>query len=598
MPTKKPQSLQMTVVPQQSMSRKEKDEMFIHALRHPRLFDEVIRRLVAVKHFDYSTQPEYVVLLRAYQEVKKKHDTKPGDPSFQPRLKVEIKDILAAAGDEILPKEKSQILGSKGILARAFSGKTKATTETYGMALLRRFLLEKEVYHPLANVFTQCQKEKHLPENIGEMLSQAQQRWSAIQSLDLPVIQSVGEKWSEHEERLKFFRGREIIGFRTGLKELDRRTIGLRGLTIFGAKPGVGKTALGVEMALGICRHHPENDAVVIVVSLDMEEFELYPRVQCNLSNMDWNVLMFGSAKEDRELGSVFSAADWKRIEAGKQRLKAEQVDRRLVILDRSILGDDITAQRLTAMIEATKAKVNAKRALLIVDYLQLLPVPDDVANRGDLSADKFRVRMLQDVIKGTRTTENPLGDAVLAVSEARKPSTSKDPWGQSLSELMGTARVGYAPTAVLLYRPMSPKELAHYYDSPIGSAEQAEKHRQKLIDAGIAPLMLILEKGRDGMIRGEWGVEFHFRKTQFRELKENGGTKLSKYGKGLPPHLQILAPPEADQTAKGAATALPPVGIGHAKASKKSSKPAKPNEGMPNGNGKSTTSKTKNKKA
>ena len=271
-------------------------------------------------------------------------------------------------------------------------------------------------------------------------------------------------------------------------------------------------------------------------------------------------------------------------------------MDRRLVILDRSILGDDITAQRLTAMIEATKAKVNAKRTLLIVNYLQLLPVPDDVANRGDLSADKFRVRMLQDVTKGTRTTENPLGDAVLAISEARKPSTSKDPWGQSLSELMGTARVGYAPTAVLLYRPMSWKELAKYYDLPISSVEQGEQHRQKLIDAGIAPLMLILEKGRDGMTRGHWGIEFEFRTTKFRELKEHGGTKSSKYGKDLPPHLQVLAPSEAGQTAKGAATslALPPAGFGQPKGTKKTSKKTKHGHEPSNGEIEPKTAKNK----
>lgn len=595
LPKKKNHSLAIPFVPQESMSEEQKKEMFIHALRFPRLFDEMLRRLVPERHFDLSVEFEYVVLLRACQELMKKHDAKPGNPSFPKRLRNQVEGILAAAGDEVEPEEGTDILGSHGILARA--SKAKKATEAYGLDLLKRFLMEKEVCTPLAQAFAQCNKKKHKPENIGEMLSKAQQRLTAIQSLELPEIRNIGADWAEHEERLKFYRNREMFGLRTGLKELDRRTRGLQGLTIFGAKPGTGKTALGgIEVPLGICRHHPENDAVVIVVSLDMGRFDLYRRVQSNLSDLDWRVLMYGSPKEDREHGSDFSSSDSKRIAVGLKRLKKEQVDRRFVILDRSVLGDDITAARLIAVLESCKADCQAERALLVVDYLQLLPVPDDVANRGDLTADKFRVRLLQDVIDGSKTTANPLGDAVIAISEARKPSTSKDPWGQSLSELMGTARVGYAPTAALLYRPMVYRELSKYYDLPLNSEAEGEQFRQKLIDAGIAPLILILDKGRDGMSRGEWGVEFHFKKTQFRELQFGTGTKI----KPLPKCVQDLYAAHGVPNGEDTAPVVPPPGIGHAMATKKAKKAVKPSNTAPKtkGNTKSTTSTTKSKKA
>ncbi|MCY2986437.1 MAG: ParB/RepB/Spo0J family partition protein [Planctomycetota bacterium] len=100
------------------------------------------------------------------------------------------------------------------------------------------------------------------------------------------------------------------------------------------------------------------------------------------------------------------------------------------------------SGQRVAAIVRECKSRCKAKRALLIVDYLQLLPVPPEVAERGDLHADKYRVRMIQETIEGTRTTENPTGDTVLAISEARKPQSSKEAWGQSLSELMGSSRL------------------------------------------------------------------------------------------------------------------------------------------------------------
>src|SRR5205085_7800654 len=101
---------------------------------------------------------------------------------------------------------------------------------------------------------------------------------------------------------------------------------------------------------------------------------------------------------------------------------------------------------------------------------------------------------------------------------QARKPPTSKDVWADSTSELVGSARLGYAGDAVLLYREMTTKEIQHYYD--IKDKDGAEKRRAALNEQGVAPVMLILEKGRDGMLRGKWGVEFHYRKSTFREIE------------------------------------------------------------------------------
>src|SRR5581483_4648655 len=109
-----------------------------------------------------------------------------------------------------------------------------------------------------------------------------------------------------------------------------------------------------------------------------------------------------------------------------------------------------------------------------------------------------------------------PLGDTALVISEARKPPSSKDKdsWGDSMSELMGSARLGYAGDAVLLYREMNLKEIGAFYGG-LGE-EDAKKRREALKNEGIAPIMLILEKGRDGMTRGKWGTEFHFKKSRF----------------------------------------------------------------------------------
>src|SRR5262249_43997524 len=156
-----------------------------------------------------------------------------------------------------------------------------------------------------------------------------------------------------------------------------------------------------------------------------------------------------------------------------------------------------------------------------VIDYLQLLPVPDDVAAGGDLAADKYRVRMVQQAIENSRTAADPLGDTAIAISEARKPTNPKHVWGEAMSEGMGSARIGNAPDAVLLYREMSTKESEQHYGD---SGTDAANHRREALKAqGIAPVTLILEKGRDGMTRGRWCMEFLFEKSTFVELKPGG---------------------------------------------------------------------------
>jgi len=81
----------------------------------------------------------------------------------------------------------------------------------------------------------------------------------------------------------------------------------------------------------------------------------------------------------------------------------------------------------------------------------------------------------------------------------------------------MGSARLGYAADGVLLYRKMNHKETAHYYGTT--GKPDAEAKQLDMNERGIAPMILTLEKGRDGMIRGSWGVEFHFHQSRFVEL-------------------------------------------------------------------------------
>ena len=215
---------------------------------------------------------------------------------------------------------------------------------------------------------------------------------------------------------------------------------------------------------IGVCQHHAENDAVVLFLSLEMDKDTIYARVKCNLAQMDYQTLMLGSPEGEREDGSFFSAADQAHLDAARAVAEEGQVMSLLVVVDSDALGTRVTAEGIAALVSEAKARTGATKALLVVDYFQLLTVPAEVADRGDIEADRHRINLLKDVIERSRTEANPQGDAILAISEARKPSDEKQGWGRSLSELMGTSRLGYAPTLMMLYQVMTDTDIMEQY--------------------------------------------------------------------------------------------------------------------------------------
>jgi len=111
--------------------------------------------------------------------------------------------------------------------------------------------------------------------------------------------------------------------------------------------------------------------------------------------------------------------------------------------------------------------------------------------------------------------------DAVMVISEARKPSGDGGKWGAALADIMGAARGGYAPDMVFLIGPFSDEELAEEFGLYEGSKmdeEAVEKKRDALQEEGLSLLKLKIAKGRDGVTRKEIPLTFRFRRSDFVE--------------------------------------------------------------------------------
>jgi hypothetical protein len=177
------------------------------------------------------------------QRLAKKTQVRPGDKEFRGLIKDEIHKIgQELAIIEEMTEVAKELVDEGGFIDEAFAVKKANLSDELGRTLLRRFLVQTQVVQPLEELLLRCNNKGVMPANLPEVLELALDRVRKLEGIEAKPIKPLDEEWEEHEARLGHYRGKTMIGLRTGMTELDRRTLGLCGLIIFGAKPGAGKT--------------------------------------------------------------------------------------------------------------------------------------------------------------------------------------------------------------------------------------------------------------------------------------------------------------------------------------------------------------------
>lgn len=207
-------------------------------------------------------------------------------------------------------------------------------------------------------------KQEGLP--VREIIDKAEKKVLELSTvadksmLAVPMT-SLAAKAVDRIESL-FHRNEAITGITTGFKELDEITCGLQqsDLIILAGRPSMGKTSLAMNIA--------ENAAVkskkpILIFSLEMPGDSLAMRMISSLGGIDQHRIRTGK----------LSPQDWPRI-----------ITAISFIQDAKIFVDDtcgLTPQELKS--RARRAtKEYGKLGLIIIDYLQLMQVPDRKDNR------------------------------------------------------------------------------------------------------------------------------------------------------------------------------------------------------------------------
>lgn len=181
-------------------------------------------------------------------------------------------------------------------------------------------------------------------------------------------------------------------GISTGLKDLDQALNGgiRRGaLVTLGARPGMGKSALGETVALNaaLAEH------AVLFLTMEMPEQEVTERALASVGRISAMVL----ARADGELGAEDG---WGRVTHAVQTLESA-----------NFLIDDEPGLSLLQVVTKTRAaKRKSGLDLLVVDYLQLMTGPEDK-----------RYQQIEAITKGLKTLAKSLNIGVLALSQLNR---------------------------------------------------------------------------------------------------------------------------------------------------------------------------------
>lgn len=337
----------------------------------------------------------------------------------------------------------------------------------------------------------------------------------------IPIV-PISERIQSHHNTLEKYRGKEYLGLRVKtIGEFNEKMLGLRKLILLAAAPNVGKTALTIQLAKEVLL--TEKDACLLYVSLEMDVEEIFTRMNLYLSELDFNTYVLGSQQANTTDGyqNFFSQEELRKItDATKQ---IEKIGDRLQIIDMSSCYG-LNAEFIIKYVETLKTKTGCSRAIVVIDYLQVWPIPEHKRFTSDVEADKWRIGEIKK-IRDALQKENQ--DPVIVISEARKPSTSNDTWGGDLSDVMGSARGTYTPDSVLLLSPLSSKEVDTLCENMKAKDSLTKKMgtkfdniQQFLAYHGISFCNLRMAKGRDGMKRFNINLAFHFRKNKFEPIQ------------------------------------------------------------------------------
>jgi replicative DNA helicase len=263
-------------------------------------------------------------------------------------------------------------------------------------------------------------------------------------------------------------------GVPTGIPRLEKMTGGWQrtDLILLAARPSVGKTALGLNVAAYAARHGFR----VAFFSLEMSQAQLAGRLVADRASVNGNKARFGAIDDDEHRALC--------------RAGSEYLGQPLAIDDTPAL----TVEEIRA--RAWQMKRREGLDLVVVDYLQLI---------GSRGRAENRNQEVSKISRGLKLTAKELDVPMLVLSQLSRAPEQRADHRPQLSDLRDSGALEQDADLVLFLHPPTAKDRPELWE---------------YVPEGLRPTELLLEKQRNGPT-GCIDLVLHEQFTRFVERGE-----------------------------------------------------------------------------
>lgn len=190
---------------------------------------------------------------------------------------------------------------------------------------------------------------------------------------------------------------------------------------VIGARPGVGKSVLGIQAAVGISQH--DRGGLVSLSSLEMSDEEVAGRIVAQEANVPYGHLKDHTLDKD----------DWSRIASAHNRMHSLRI----------YVDDKSTVTPLNVRAHARTVSRKGPLGGVIVDYLQLMVSP-----QGDR---RPRHEMIADFSRQMKIMAKELNVPVILLSQLNRGSEQRQDKRPSIAELRESGAIEQDADVVML---------------------------------------------------------------------------------------------------------------------------------------------------
>lgn len=314
---------------------------------------------------------------------------------YENKIPVDITTVK----EELDKKKNLSSIGGIDYISEVIDSVATAANLDYYIKIVKDKAIIRNLIETATDIVTDAYEED---EDVTRTLDEAEKKILNVvkerQTSDFIHIKDAIARAQEQLEYLSKNKS-EITGVPTGFYDLDKATAGLHEgeLIIIAARPGMGKTAFALNIAVNAAKNMKK---AVAIFNLEMPAEQLVNRMRSAVGQVDSKKIQTGQLNHD----------DWKRINEANSQLAETNIQ---IVDDASITAAEIKAKCRNL------ANKEEGLGLIIIDYLQLV-------TSGGKRPDS-REREVSEISRAFKTMAMELKVPVIALAQLNRTAEKRE---------------------------------------------------------------------------------------------------------------------------------------------------------------------------